>query len=331
MIRFSKLAALATAGITAIALAAFSLAPAVSADSPGQLAGGSGVLVVKNVTKNGAYASSASAACNEEVQYSVRLHNAAFGGLTNVQVKANLANGSVTAVPAEGASAGTSGSVNVSVASGGTLAYENGSTQLFNASGAVIKNLPDTITGNGVNIGNINGSTTEFVNFKAKVNCPVTPPPTPKVKFACVGLDVKQIDRTHFDFTARASVENAAVKSYSFTAMNSKGTTVDNNTVTTNALSAVYHFNQSAADTYTVNAVVNTDHGSTNPSVCQQKVTVKAETPTPTPTPTPPVVKGETTPPAEIPNTGAGEVLGLFAGASAAGTAAHAAVRRFRK
>jgi hypothetical protein len=107
------------------------------------------------------------------------------------------------------------------------LTYENGTAKLYNANGGVIKTLPDTIASSGVNVGGLNGSTTEFVNFRAKVNCP---------------------------------------------------------------------------------------------------------TPTPTPTPTP---KPQTTPapqsPTALPNTGAGDVLGVFTGASAAGAAAHAVARRVRR
>ncbi|MDB5161381.1 MAG: exported protein of unknown function [Candidatus Saccharibacteria bacterium] len=57
---------------------------------------------------------------------------------------------------------------------------------------------------------------------------------------------------------------------------------------------------------------------------------VKAVAP-PTPTPTP-VTPAKTTPKA-LPNTGAGDVVGIFAGASAAGTAAHMAItaRRNRR
>jgi hypothetical protein len=232
----SQLLKISVAAIVAVPVLAF--AGIAKADSPGQLTGGDNVLQVKNVTKSGSYASSASAACNEEVRYSVRLHNAAYGGLTNVQVKADLA-GSVTAVPAEGASAGTTGKATVTVASG-NLVYENGSAVLYDANGKVLKNLPDTITTSGVNVGNISGSTTEFVNFQAKVNCPApTPTPTPKP-------------------------------------------------------------------------------------------TPAPTTPTPTPAPTTPAPAAAKAPEA-LPNTGAGDVLGAFAGVSAAGTAAHMAVRRFRR
>jgi len=167
------------AGLVAVPLLAIPVS--AIADSPGQLTGGSNVIVVKDLTQNGSYASSVTAACNDELQYSIRLHNAAYGGLTNVEVQVNLANSSVTAIPAEGASAGTSGNVSVNLPSGGSLGYENGSTVLYNQNDAVIEDLPDTITSSGINIGNIDGSTTEFVNFKAKVSCPTTPPVAPPV------------------------------------------------------------------------------------------------------------------------------------------------------
>ena len=311
MSRISKLAA----AFAALPVMAF--ASPVLADSPGQLTSGSNTYLVKNLTQNGSYVNSVNTACGDEVQYSIRLHNAAFGGLTNVQVSANLSNGQMTAVPAEGASQGTSGSVTVNLPSGGSLAYQSGSTKLYDANGAVIKTLTDTITSSGVNVGNISGSTTEFVNFKAKVNCP-TPP---QVSIACTELGVVKIDRTRFDFTVKSSVSNATVTSYVFTAKNSKGEVVDTNTVNTSASSAVYHFNQSEAGTYTVSAVVHTDKGNAGGDNCVKQITVAAETETPT-TPT-----KETT----LPNTGAGGVLGIFGGASALGAAGHYVSRRFRR
>lgn len=179
MINLSKVTTSVVVGLTALAVSALSVAP-VFADSPGQLTDGSHVFQVKNLTQGGAYASTVNTACGDTIQYSTMLHNAAFGGLTNVQVSANLANGTVVATPAEGATTGTNGSVTVNVASGGNLVYENDSTILYNQSGAVVRTLPNTITSGGVNIGTITGSTTVFVNFKAKVNCPVTPKETPK-------------------------------------------------------------------------------------------------------------------------------------------------------
>lgn len=138
----------------------------------------------------------------------------------------------------------------------------------------------------------------------------------PQSNFACTELDVAQIDRTRFDFTAHATVQNVTVQSYKFTALNGSNSTVDTNTVDTNALSAVYHFNQSTPGTYTVNAVVNTDHGSTSASACSKQIVVSA----------PPQVLATS-----LPNTGPGDVLGIFAGVSSLGAAGHYAVRRFKR
>jgi hypothetical protein len=167
---------------SAVAVAASALvAVPVFASSPGQLASGQ-VLKVKNVTKNGSYSTSVgSLTCGDDLKYSLMLSNTEFGTLKNIVVKANLANGTATATPDSGSSAGTSGQVSVALADGQSLEYVSGSTVLFNNSGQVIKNLSDGVTAGGVNVGNLNGSTIEFVNFEAKVKCPVTPntPNTP--------------------------------------------------------------------------------------------------------------------------------------------------------
>jgi len=209
-----------------------------------------------------------------------------------------------------------------------TLDYIEGSAQL--KTNKVTTALSDAVVSGGVLVGTNGpdgnvpgcGEFSGYVTFKVKVIKKVTPPPK-QHKFACDALDVKKIDRTKFDFTARASVENAVIQSYVFTAKNSAGSVVDTKTVTTNALSSVYQFNQSTAGTYTVSVVVNTDKGSTAVSnVCTKQVTVDAE----------PVVKPEVTPTPtkELPSTGAGSVVGLFAGASALGTISHYLFRRYR-
>lgn len=315
-------------------IAVFSILPVLAvaspalADSPGQLEGGSIVYVVKNVTQNGSYAPATSANACDEVGYSIRLHNISFGGLTNVNVKVGLPSSSstsntstMTATTNLGGTTGASSTATVNISSAQSISYENGTTVLYNGNGQVIKTLPDTITTTGVDVGGLNGSTTEFVNFKAKVSCPA---PAPQVSFACVELDVANVDRTHFDFTAKASAQNATVQSYGFTTKDSNGTTVNSTTLSSSALtSPVYHFNQTNAGTYTVSAVVNTDHGSTAvTSACTKQVTVAAA---------PQVQSTTTTTPTVLPNTGAGDVLGLFAGASGLGAAGHFVTRRFRR
>jgi len=148
----------------------------VFADSPGSLATGPDLYQVKNVTKGSAYGSTATATCGDVLKYSIKLANSEFGLLTNVTVKAPL-NGTMTASATNAANQTTSvsGSVAVTV-SQGNLVYVPGSTQNLNVSGGLIKTLPDGITAGGVNKGNLNGSTREFVQFQAKVDCPTTPP-----------------------------------------------------------------------------------------------------------------------------------------------------------
>ena len=316
MNRFSKLAA-----VLAI-LPVFAIAAPAIADSPGQLEGGSIVYELKDVTQGGSYSPAISASACDEVQYSIRLHNISYGGFSDVSVKVNLPSNSstsnastMTATTNLGGTTGTTGTATANLSSAQTISYENGSTTLYNGSGQVIKSLPDTITSSGVDIGGLNGSTTEFVIFRAKVSCPT---PAPVVSFACTELDVNQIDRTHFDFTAHATVQNANVQSYGFTAKNAGNSVVDNNTVNTNALSAVYHFNQSNPGTYTISAVVNTDHGSASSSACTKQITVASVPPT--------------TPPATVlPNTGPGDMLGIFTGVSSLGAAGHYVVNRRRR
>lgn len=184
MKNLSKVVALA--GVTAIA-ATVSLSP-VLADSPGQLMGGPNVYKVKNITQNGSYSNTAKANACDELVYSINLHNTEFGKLTNIKVNATLpSNGSstMTATPDSGGTTGTNGTVNVDLGSATGIAYEAGTTQLYNGSGTLVKTLSDGIANGGINVGDLNGSTNEFVNFKAKVNCPtpvtpsVTPPATP--------------------------------------------------------------------------------------------------------------------------------------------------------
>jgi LPXTG-motif cell wall-anchored protein len=179
MKNLSKFAALA--GATTVA-AAISLSP-VFAGSPGQLEGGSIIYKVKDVTQNGSYASSINAKACDVLEYSIDLHNTDYGQLTNIMVNAPLtASGSsnMTAIPDSGASFGTSGSVTVNAGSASGVTYEAGTTELYNGSGQPVKALSDGITNGGINVGDLNGSTGEFVNFKAEVNCPtpVTPPTT---------------------------------------------------------------------------------------------------------------------------------------------------------
>ncbi|HEY5550140.1 MAG TPA: hypothetical protein VIK37_03015 [Candidatus Saccharimonadales bacterium] len=310
------------------ALAVMALATPVGATYPGQIEGGN-IYRIKNLTKNADFADPASAdACNE-LQYRVRIHNPGPSPINSVSVKATLPGGestthtsTVTVSAVDSMPASTSDSATVQLSSSQSLSYQNGSTQLLDSNGAVIKGLPDGITqGGGVNIGTVGVSIDQkrFVQFKAKVSCPQ--PPKPEVKFACEALDVNKISRTRFDFTARASVTNATVQSYVFTAKDANGNVVDTQTVTTSALSANYIFNRDVVGTYTISTVVKTNKGDAPVGPCVKQVTVEAA----------PVVSSEVTetPSKEIPNTGAGAIAGIFAGASALAGAGHYMFRRY--
>lgn len=172
MKRFASLLAL-------LALPIIALVPSaqVFADSPGQLSNGATNYEVKNVTKNGSYSQSTSAACGETVKYSVLLANSDYGLLKNLTVKADLGSGTISAsaTNAAGATTSVSGKVTVSLPAGGTLAYVNGSTVRITSDGKTTTNLPDGIVSGGVNAGELNGSTQTFVQFQAKVNCVVPP------------------------------------------------------------------------------------------------------------------------------------------------------------
>ena len=170
------------ASAVAVMASAMIVAP-VAAGSPGQLQGGSNTYVVKNVTQGGSYANSVNTVkCGDTVKYSIQLANTGFGRLTDIKVNASLGiTSNMTAIPAEGSVAGTSAAVTVVLASGQTLNYDKDSTILYDTHGAVVKTLPNGITAGGINVGNLAGSTNEFVNFTAHVNCPETPktPETP--------------------------------------------------------------------------------------------------------------------------------------------------------
>lgn len=180
MSKISKIAA----GAAVVPMLAFA-APAFAANSLGQLGGGDNYQA-KNLTTGSAYGDNTTATCNDVVKYSMQLSNTQFGTLDSVNLKATLPSqggvSTATATTNLGGTSGASDTTTVTLSSGATQTLVNGSTELDDSNGNAIKTLPDTVTTSGVDIGALVGSTTEFVNFKAKVTCPtppVTPPTTP--------------------------------------------------------------------------------------------------------------------------------------------------------
>ena len=158
----------------------FASAP-VYADSPGQLSNGATNYKVRNVTTNGAYGQTITAACNDTVKYSVTVSNSDFGKLTNVTVKANLASGAINASATTATSTTTSVSGTATVSTTGTLEYVTGSTVRYEEDATTMTAKADGVTGAGVNVGDLNGSTAIFVQWQAKVKCDTTTPVTIQV------------------------------------------------------------------------------------------------------------------------------------------------------
>lgn len=149
--------------------------------------------------------------------------------------------------------------------------------------------------------------------------------------FVCTGLSRSGIDnkRSTFTATANGTAAGANISGYTFTVKDSAGRVVDTFTTSTSAQSGAYNFNQSASGVYTVTAVAKSDKGTTAvSSACTQSVTVPAVLATTTAAAAP-----KSTAPAAtktLPNTGAGDVLGIFSGVSALGGATHYIYRRRR-
>jgi hypothetical protein len=326
---FLRKAAATSTAIIGLSIAALTLTPALaSADSPGQIDSGTGVYVVKNATQSGTYGASASATCNDNVEFSIRLHNSGYGTLTNINVATTLpASGgtsNMTATYSGGIATTATSSVSLSLGSGDTVSYVNGTTKLYDGSDNLISTLGDGITGSGVNVGSLYGSTVEYVNYEAKVNCP-TPPTPPTPTYACTLL-------------ALTAEDNKTVKVSNFTTTATNGATFSNasinwgdNTSASNVTDVIgQSHTYSNYGSYTVVATANFNvNGSTKSASsesCEQTVTFTATTPptvtpptttvTPTPTPTP-------TTPTTLVNTGPGSVIAIFAAVSTASAVAY--------
>jgi len=194
--------------------------------------------------------------------------------------------------------------------------YVNNATSDYRINGSVMSiDLGDWVGGQ-----NQQGLVTVRINV-LRNPAPVLP------AFACTGLSRSSIDNNRSTFTASSNGQAAGVNvsGYTFTVKDSTGRVVDTNTVSTSAQSAAYNFNQSNSGTYTVTAIANSDKGaSAATTTCSQSVTVPAVLSSTTTAAQPAASKA-------LPNTGAGDVLGIFTGTSALSAGAHYAIRRFRR
>lgn len=317
MNRFNKY--IAGLGVAAwMLLASLAHVPVAIAAGTGQIEGGPDVYLVKDLTSNGAYGDNITAGACDELEYSIRLHNSGFTAVNNINVKVALPSAAstsntstVTATYTDGIVPSTTDTTTVNFAAAQSISYESGTTQLFDGNGQLVGGQPDGITGSGIGLGSLNGSTTEFVNFKAKVNCP-TPP-----AYTCDAFDItSDVNRN-----VKISVFKAtAVKDVTFT--NAVVDWGDSSTPLTSA-SPVGQTHQYAKDgTYTLTAtahfalIANGQDLTASGPACTKQVSFSTPGKPGTTTPTP-------AQPTTLVNTGPGEVVGLFAGVSALGAFAH--------
>jgi hypothetical protein len=308
----------AAIGLCSLVLATLAMTPNVSADSAGQIDGGQ-IYQIANLTQNSKYMNPAYASACDEVEYSIQLHNPNYASVNDINVSATLpasastTNTSDLTITYTGGSASvTTASATLDLTSAQTVTYESGTTVLYAGNGSKIATLPDGITGSGVNVGSLDGSTTEYLNFKAKVNCPVTPPVTPSYACTLLGLTAED-NRT-------VKISNFTTAQTNATFSNATITWGDNTEVT--SASPIGQTHQYAADgKYTVTATANFNvSGQTKSATsesCTQVVTFSSNTP---PTVTPPATPTPVAPTALV-NTGPGSVIGLFAATSIGGMA----------
>jgi uncharacterized repeat protein (TIGR01451 family) len=180
----------------------------VQAAGMGQVEGGD-IYRVKNVSRGTDFADPTTATCGETVQFKVRIHNPGPSVIDNVKVVATLPSveatthtSRVTVSSTNADPLSTSDTATVNLDKAGKLVYVAGSTELLDAHNGKISNLGDAITGAGVSIGTVGVSIEQkrFVQFSAKVNCPVVPPAPVKIQVCDLATkNVITINESDFD------------------------------------------------------------------------------------------------------------------------------------
>ena len=245
-----KLYALAAA-LVAVPMFAFAV-PAFATQSPGQLSNGPTNYKVRNVTTNGSYGQTATANCNETVKYSVILSNSDFGKLTNLNLRANMTSGAINASATNVLNATTSVSGNAKVTTTGTLEYIAGSTVRVAEDAVTTTAVADGVTGNGVNLGELGGSTAIYVQWQAKVKCENPQTPT----YSCTALTItKGSNRTVTISGFQTSAANGATFKHAVINWgdNTAATTTANPVNVTHQYATDGNYNIQATAVFTVN------------------------------------------------------------------------------
>ena len=284
---------------------------------------------------------------NDEVQLRVYFHNNAAANLNlvahNTRVRVFLPTGAASAhtfatsfISADNATPKlVSDTVDFNGAQPFTLAYEPGSAQLWNNvfNGAQLSDSIVTSSGALVGFNSINGDVpgcgqfSGYVTIKVRVHMQTTPTPKPTPQFSCDLLNVT----SDLNRKVTASVNVTATNGATLNTVEfnwGDGSTP----LTTNSTTATYQYAGDGSFTISATPSFKLPDGSivkpnTVPA-CQKTIVFHTDV-------VPPVVVTTTTPgkPTALPNTGPGDVIGLFTGVSATAAGAHYLVsnRRFRR
>lgn len=199
-----------------------------------------------------------------------------------------------------------------------TLEYISGSAQL--KTNYITTALSDNVVKDGVLVGTYhpNGEVkgcsefSGYVSFRVKVHKKEAPKPV----YSCDALNVDVLNNRQISASVAFTAKDGAT--FSSVDYDFGDGTAALHTNSTAAVNHTYAKDGTYTITSTVNFKINVDGQVKDvSSKCVKKVTIT----------TPQVLPVTTTP---LPNTGAGSVLGLFAGVSALGTAGHLVFRRYR-
>ena len=183
------------AGIAALPLLILGI-PALAQEVPtGQFEGGN-IYRVANLTKNIDFTDPVAATCGDTVQFRVRVHNIGAFPAENVKISATLPGATGTShsstVTLSSRNTNTvTDTAGVNLDKAGKLTYVAGSTELLDANQAKLGNLADGIIAGGVTLPDPVGVSTQqkrSVQFQAKVTCE-----TPPVDITVCELATKKI------------------------------------------------------------------------------------------------------------------------------------------
>lgn len=200
-----------------------------------------------------------------------------------------------------------------------TVSYEPGTAKLYTnyVNGGSIS---DSVVTDGALVGS-NGADGKvpgcaqysgYVTIRVKVHMT----PTAQPVFSCDALHVSAQGNRVYNYSVDATAKNGAtITGYTYDFGDGTSVSTANSTTT-------HTYAKDGTYTNTVTVKFNVG-GSEKTATCSQTITVSTPV-TPTPTPTPPATPS-------LPNTGAGDVLGIFTGASSLGAVGHFVVNRRKR